>query len=320
MGNDKLKSQRTLKLNGGVSLDLFEGRLGVNVDFYKETSKDLLMDISLPSSTGYDKVKYNLGESSNRGYEIAVSGSVIRTRDWGWTLTATTSHTANKILKISNSLKNVNDANRDDNTSSPKIQLEEGESATSIYAVRSAGIDPASGREIYIKKDGTYTFTFDPKDKVALGNTTPIMQGSLSTGVRWKALTVFVGMSYTFGGDIYNSTRAGKIENISIEENVDRRAFTERWKNVNDYVMYPSVQWPSAGHTERFVERNNELYLSAINISYNLEGDWLKKIGLRRLGLGIGFSDIARLSTVKYERGTSYPYMRGYSFTISPTF
>ena len=84
--------------------------------------------------------------------------------------------------------------------------------------------------------------------------------------------------------------------------------------------MYPSVQWPSAGHTERFVERNNELYLSAINISYNLEGDWLKKIGLRRLGLGIGFSDIARLSTVKYERGTSYPYMRGYSFTISPTF
>ena len=114
--------------------------------------------------------------------------------------------------------------------------------------------------------------------------------------------------------------RAGKIENISIEENVDRRAFTERWKNVNDYVMYPSVQWPSAGHTERFVERNNELYLSAINISYNLEGDWLKKIGLRRLGLGIGFSDIARLSTVKYELGTSYPYMRGYNFTISPTF
>ena len=68
------------------------------------------------------------------------------------------------------------------------------------------------------------------------------------------------------------------------------------------------------------MERNNELHLSAINISYNLEGDWLKKIGLRRLGLGIGFSDIARLSTVKYERGTSYPYMRGYNFTISPTF
>ena len=188
MGNDKLKSQRTLKLNGGVNIDLFEGRLGVNVDFYKEISKDLLMDVATTPSTGYDKVKYNLGESSNRGYEIAVSGTIISTPDWSWTLSATTSHTVNKILKISNSLKNLNDANRDDNTSSPKIQLEEGESATSIYAVRSAGIDPASGREIYIKKDGTYTFTFDPKDKVALGNTTPIMQGALSTGIRWKDL------------------------------------------------------------------------------------------------------------------------------------
>ena len=198
--------------------------------------------------------------------------------------------------------------------------MEEGESSTAIYAVRSAGIDPATGKEIFIKKDGTYTFIYDPKDKVAIGNKIPIMQGGISTGVRWKNLTLFAGLTYTFGGDIYNTTRAGKIENITIENNVDRRAFTERWKSVNDYVMYPNVKEPSTGHTERFVERNNELYLSSINISYNLEGDWLKKIGLRRLGLGIGFSDIARLSTVKYERGTGYPYMRGYNFTISPTF
>ncbi|MDE6451415.1 MAG: SusC/RagA family TonB-linked outer membrane protein, partial [Odoribacter sp.] len=320
MGNSKLKSQRTLKLNGGVSVDLFDGRLGVNVDFYKEISKDLLMDVNLPTSVGYNTVKYNLGESSNRGYEIAVSGQIIRTRDWGWSLSATTSHTVNKILKISNSLKNINEENRDDNTTVPKIQLEEGESATSIYAVRSAGIDPASGSEIFIKKDGSYTFIYDPKDKVALGNTVPKMQGTISTGVRWKDLTVFAGLSYTFGSYIYNTTRSNKIENISIENNVDRRAFTERWKKVDDYVMYPSVKWPTTTHTERFVERNNELYLSSISISYNLERDWLKKIGLRRLGLGIGFSDILRLSTVKYERGTSYPYMRGYNFTISPTF
>ncbi len=320
MGNDKLKSQRTLKLDVGMDVNLFNDRLGVKLDFYKEISKDLLMDVSLPPSIGYDKVKYNLGESANWGYELAIAGTVIRTQDWSWTLNFTTSHTENKIKKISNSLKNINSENRDENTSSPRIQLEEGESSTAIYAVRSAGIDPATGKEIFIKKDGTYTFIYDPKDKVAIGNKIPIMQGGISTGVRWKNLTLFAGLTYTFGGDIYNTTRAGKIENITIENNVDRRAFTERWKSVNDYVMYPNVKEPSTGHTERFVERNNELYLSSINISYNLEGDWLKKIGLRRLGLGIGFSDIARLSTVKYERGTGYPYMRGYNFTISPTF
>lgn len=320
MGNDKLKSQRTLKWNGGVNIELFEGRFGVNVDFYKEASKDLLMAVSLPLSTGYASVMYNLGESVNRGYELSISGQIIHTKDWSWAVGYGTSHTVNKIKKISNSLKNINAENRDRYTSTPRVQLEEGESATAIYAVRSAGIDPATGKEIFIKKDGSYTFTYDPQDKVALGNTLPKLHGTVSTGVRWKNLSVFIGSTFTLGGDIYNSTRASKVENISVENNVDRRAFTERWKQIDDYVMYPNVQKPTTGHTERFVERNNEFNLSSISVSYNMEGKWLKKIGLRRLGLGVGFSDILRIGTVKYERGTSYPYMRGYNFTISPTF
>lgn len=319
MGNSKLKSQRTLKWNGGVSIDLFDGRLGVNVDAYKETSKDLLMDVSLPPSIGYETTKYNLGESSNHGYEIAVTGQIIRTADWGWSVSANTGHTINKILKISNSLKTISDKNRDENFTAPKIQLEEGKSATAIYAVRSAGIDPATGMEILITKDGQYTFKYDPKDKVVLGNSVPKLQGSLSTAIRWKKLSVFVGFSYTLGGDIYNSTRASKIEDIDVQYNVDRRAFTERWKQINDHVLYLAPNQRTV-HSERFVERKNELHFSTLNISYDLEGEWLKKIGLRRLGLGVGFSDIARLSTVKYERGTSYPYMRGYNFMISPTF
>lgn len=154
-----------------------------------------------------------------------------------------------------------------------------------------------------------------------VGNTLPKLQGALSTAIRWKNLSVFAGFSYTLGADIYNTTRATKIESINVEQNVDRRAYTERWNNVNDVVLYLKPEASSAGrHTERFVERRNELYFSTLNISYDMNGGWLKKIGLKRLALGIGFSDIARLSTVKFERGTSYPYMRGYNFTISPTF
>lgn len=321
MGNPMLKSQRTLKWNGGMNLSFLEGRLDVNLDVYKEVSKDLLMAVSLSSSTGYSSVKYNLGESSNHGYELAVVGQVIRTRDWGWSISANTSHTVNKILKISNSLKKQNEENLNDYGSAPKILLEEGKSATALYAVRSAGIDPVSGREIFIDKEGNYTFNYDPQDKVVVGNTLPKLQGALSTAIRWKNLSVFAGFSYTLGADIYNTTRATKIESINVEQNVDRRAYTERWNNVNDVVLYLKPEASSAGrHTERFVERRNELYFSTLNISYDMNGGWLKKIGLKRLALGIGFSDIARLSTVKFERGTSYPYMRGYNFTISPTF
>ena len=73
-------------------------------------------------------------------------------------------------------------------------------------------------------------------------------------------------------------------------------------------------------HSSRFVEKRNELHLSSLNISYNLPVNWVKKLGLKRLAIGVGFSDIFRLSTVKFERGTSYPYMHSYNFMISPTF
>lgn len=73
-------------------------------------------------------------------------------------------------------------------------------------------------------------------------------------------------------------------------------------------------------HSERFVEKKNEVDITSIGVMYDVNPDWVKRIGLKKLVLGVQLSDIGRISTVKYERGTSYPYMRGFNFTISPTF
>lgn len=321
MGNPDLRSQRTLKFNGGLSIGILKNRFSLNADYYKEVSKDLLLTVSLPPSVSTKKISSNIGESSNYGYEIALSGQIIKTQDWMWQLSANTHHTVNKILKISNALKNQNEKKRVSEEANPKILLEEGASSTALWVVRSAGIDPATGREIFIDKNGNYTFNYNAQDKVVVGNTNPKLEGSISTSLRWRKLSLYAGFSYTFGGDIYNITRAEKIENINVDINVDRRAFTERWNRPGDLVLYLKPGESSVGrHTERFVERKNELYFSTLNISYDLTTAWLNKIGIKRLALGVGFNDIGRLSTVKYERGVGYPYMRGYNFTISPTF
>ena len=322
MGNDQLKAQRTLTWNGGVGISLFDGRVDVNLDGYKQISKDLLLSISLPPSAGISSTMANLGESENWGIEWSVSGQIIKKTDMFWRITLNGSKTRNKITKISSSLKRQNSENRDEVTlSSPKFQYEEGESQDAIYAVRSKGIDPATGQEIFIKKDGTYTFKFDPQDKVAVGISVPKMQGSIMSSFAWKSVSVNMALSYTWGGDIYNSTRAAKIENIDYRVNVDKRAFTERWKKAGDVVDYiridPNMPY---NHSERFVERQNELYLSSLGINYDVNPSWVRRIGLKKLMVGVTFSDVLRLSTVKYERGTSYPYMRGFNFTISPTF
>jgi len=322
MGNDRLKWQTTVKYNLGATVEMFGGRLSANFDIYKEDTKDLLLSISTPPSIGVNNVMDNLGETGNWGYEWSVSGLLVRTNDLYWRLGISGHHTENKLKKISNSMKRQNDsAMKETGVAAPKLQLEEGESASAIYAVPSLGIDPATGQEIFIKKDGSYTFSYDVKDKVALGNTIPYLEGAMTTSVGYKGFSISAAMSFTFGGDIYNATRASKVERINPQENVDVRAFTERWKKPGDVVHYTALtDTKTYVHTQRFIEKKNEVALSSLNISYEFKREWVKKIGLNKLRIGIGFSDVLRISTVKYERGTTYPYSKGYNFTISPTF
>lgn len=324
MGNKELKAQRTQSLNSGITLAVLDERLEVGFDYYKTLTKDMLLPIELPPSTGSETTYANFGESENWGYELSVSVVAIKKDDLYLRLSANTHHTVNKIKKLNNTLKQMNESNRDStNFSSPKIQFEEGESQDAIYAVRSKGIDPANGQEIFITRNGAWTYECDPKDKVALGTKVPKLEGTMSAFFSWKRLSVSASFSYTLGGYIYNDTRAAQVENIDYKRNVDRRAFTERWHQPGDIVKYVKVDGKrSTGfvHSQRFVEKRNELQLATLGFTYDFNPEWVRHIGLKRLSVGVTFKDVFRISTVKFERGTSYPYMRGFNFSISPTF
>lgn len=334
MANEKLKASRTIEWNFGVQLSLLKERLQLDMNFYKKTTKDMLLPIAYPLSVGVESLNSNLGEQENKGYDWSLSGVIIRNKDFRWRVTLNGQHNRDKIKKISNLLKYQNDKNRDQmydeelmgqnilRPVAPKIQFEENESSSAIYVVPSKGIDPATGREILVKKDGSLTFTYDPNDKVAMGNTIAKLEFALSTSFSWKGFSMYAGMNITCGGWLYNSTRASKVEGIDITGNVDRRAFTERWHHVDDKVYYIGYDrnFPGGHQTERFLEKRNEFYLSTLGFSYEFKPEWVRHIYLKRLSIGVTFSDVLRLSTVKFERGTSYPYMRGFNFTISPTF
>ena len=126
-----------------------------------------------------------------------------------------------------------------------------------------------------------------------------------------------------FGGDTYNKTLWEKVEDIDPRYNVDERAFTDRWKNPGDLSRYLAIKErrsTTPHNSERFVERLNELWLSSATLTYEFQPKFLKRLGFKRLAVGVGVSDIVRFSTVKYERGTSYPYCRTINLTIRPTF
>lgn len=331
MANPDLKWQTTKKFNVGITSSFLGDRLNVNLDVYNEKTIDMLIDRSLPPSSGTTSVKANLGSQTSNGIEFSVWGKIIRTKDWEWTLSVNGLHSKTTINNISEAMKRMNEQNATGYTdgsvsvasSSPLFQYREGESPTAIYAVRSAGIDPATGREIFIKQDGSYTYTYDTKDQVACGDTNPVMQGSLSSMLQYKNFSLTASFQYRFGGKMYNSTRALKVENINPRQNCDVRAFTDRWTKPGDvkpYIDIANATGNTSVYTDRFVEKDNELWLSSLYLQYNVPVTFLRKIHVQKLYVGIGTEDLFRITSAKYERGTSYPYSRSVNMSASLTF
>lgn len=324
MSNPDLKWQATKKMNVGLTSSFFSNRLDINLDVYREKTSNMLIDLSLPPSSGATAVKSNLGSQTSNGIEFSVWGKIIKTTDWEWNLSVNGLHAKTTINDISEALKRKNEENAQ-NTSSvaPLIQFREGESPTAIYAVRSAGVDPASGKEIFIRKDGSYTYTYDANDQVAVGDRNPDWQGSISSLLRYRQFSLSANLSYRFGGNLYNTTRVQKIENINPRYNCDERAFTERWKQPGDLVPYLNISTTggrSYVYSDRFVEKDNELWLSNIFLQYDVPTEWLSALHLQKLYVGIGMEDLFRLTAAKYERGTSYPYSRSINMSVSVTF
>lgn len=324
MANPDLTWQTTKKLNIGLTSSLFNDRLNINADWYRENTTDMLCDVSLPPSSGAASVKSNLGSQRSWGIEFNVWGKIIQTRDWTWNLSVNGLHAKSKILEISDALKRFNQESAAINTgTAPRIQYHENESPTAIYAVRSAGIDPATGKEIFIRKDGSYTYDYDPLDQVACGDTNPKLQGTFSSFLQWKNLSLNLNFSYRFGGDMYNSTRMSKVENVDPKRNVDLRAFTDRWKQPGDVAQYLAIKTDGGRtytYTDRFVERDNELWLSAVTLQYNVPQSWVTRYGLQRLYISAGAEDLFRITSAKYERGTAYPFSRNVNLSLSLTF
>lgn len=325
IGNPELGWQKTGQLNIGLELGMFENRLKVNVDWYNKLTDDMLADITLPLAGGFGSYKANIGKVLNRGLEVSLNAYLIRDteREIFWSVGGTVLYNKNQIKEISNSLEFLNDELLAKDISNPSFLFKEGQSMNTIFAVRSLGIDPANGREIYLKADGhTRTYDWDAKDKVVCGVTDPKAWGNFNTMFRYKGWTFNAVFSYRWGGQMYNSTLANKVENIHPINNADKRVFYDRWKNPGDHAKYKGVtDFSTTQATTRFVADENTLECGSISLGYEWTSEWLKKnLSISYLSLTGYGEDIFRISSIKQERGTNYPFARKFSLSLSVRF
>lgn len=324
MGNSDLGWQKTHQLNVGIELDLFRGRVHLNADFYRKMTDDLLSDITLPSSSGFDTYKANVGKVMNRGVELNLNAYLIRDteRELFWSLGGTLAHNKNEIKKISNSLQFLNKTMLKEDSTNPSFLYEEGQSMNTIFVVQSRGIDPSNGQEIFVKRDGTLTYTWDAADKIPYGISEPKIWGNLNTMLRYKGFNFNAVFGYRYGGQMYNSTLVNKVENILPYENADRRAYYDRWKNPGENARYKGVRdFSTTKASTRFVMDENTLECRSLSLGYEWQTEWLKRnLNISYLSLTGYTEDVFRISTIKQERGLSYPFARKFSLSLMVRF
>ena len=324
LGNPDLGWQKTGQVNAGLDFSLWHGTINLNVDFYNKLTNDMLSDITLPLSAGFGSYKANIGKVQNRGVEVSLNAYLFRNtaRDIYWSVGGTLAHNKNTVKEISNSLEFLNEELLKKDGRNPSFLFREGESMNTIFAVRSLGIDPSNGQEVYLKRDGTRTYKWDAKDKVACGINEPKVWGNLNTMFRWQGLTLNAVFGYRLGGQTYNSTLAGKVENILPNDNADKRVLYGRWRKPGDAAQFKGIRdFSTTNATTRFVMKENTFECYSVSLGYEWVSEWLKRnLAISYLSLTTYGENLFRISTVKQERGIEYPYARNFSLSLTARF
>ena len=321
IGNPDLRWERTLTSNVGIDLTMFKGRWDLTFDAYVKNTDDLLVNVTKAPSVGVTTARENLGAIENKGVELRTRVMPIKNKNLQWSISATYAYNKSKIKQISNALMSKNEENRNAKGTAPLPIYEEGGSLTALKVVPSAGIDPATGREIYIKRDGTYTFDYDARDKVTFGDEAPWAQGSLSSYLTYKQWSASASFGYSLGGLVYNQTLATRVEGADPKYNADERVFNDRWKQPGDYAKYRNIaDYSTPQQTSRFVQVNNYLTLQSLSVAYDFTPWQIRKLGLTRLRLELLTNDLFYLSSIKRERGLDYPYARSVEMSVRFSF
>ncbi len=324
LGNPNLEWQKTMQTNLGLDFTLFKNKFSGYVNVFRKYTEPLIVMADLPASTGLSNYPLNVGHQDNRGVEANLRYSIIykpRQR-FIWSVSVNGIYQKAEYGGFNNSLAALN-KQMQDNKSFQRFR--DGYSPNDLWAVPSLGIDPATGREMFLKKDGQFTFDWDANDIVRVGNSRPLLQGTFGSNLSYKGFSFGFLASYKWKGDVFNNAMFNRVENISYNSlmfNQDKRALYDRWKKPGDITQFKAIgNTVSTPISSRFLQEESTVQFESVNASYDfVEQRWLKKAGMTNLRLTAYMNNVWRLSTVRRERGIDYPFSRQVAFSISTTF
>lgn len=328
IANDKLKWETTEQYDFGLDLGFFDGRLNFTMDYYIKNTRDLLLNADVSATSGYTSAMLNIGRLQNKGFELTIESTNIKTKDFAWTSNFNIAFNSNEIVAL-NSNQNfmqsfVSWDNQYKNT--PAYISSVGEAAGRMYGFIYDGTYKYEDFDILIDENGKTTYKLkpgipyysldqqpgDPKykdiagndgkitdeDRTVIGNGQPVHTGGFVNNFTYKNWDLNVFLQWSYGNDILNANRL-EFENPSSKKNKNQFAtYTDRWTPENPYSDMPRAQAKgSQVYSSYYVEDGSYLKLKNISLGYTFHKKMLKPVGISSLRLYLSAENIATLTS-----------------------
>ncbi len=277
--NPDLSWETVRSLNIGFEYAMLNNRLSGSVEFYNNTTLNMLLDAQLSRTTGFASRTQNVGRMSNTGIEIDITGTVLKMNDFSWTANANFTYNKNEIKQLVGG----------DEIVQGNTILKVGYPYGTNYVVPYAGVNPANGDPLYYKKDGTLTNQYSTDDLVPYGTRFAPRFGGFTNTFSYKGIDLSIFFSWVQGNKVYNNDRTNVENPTYYADNLDRNML-RAWKQPGDITDVPRVQTAGTpvakafqAQTTRFVEDGSFLRLRNVMLSYNLPAKWTSRVKLRNV-------------------------------------
>ncbi|HNP06951.1 MAG TPA: TonB-dependent receptor [Cyclobacteriaceae bacterium] len=272
--NPNLKWETTYQFNIGFDLAIIQNKVNVSLDYYNKQTKDLLLAVPVPLTTGYSTLFQNYGEMENKGLELAINATPVNTPNLRWDVNFNISGNRNKVTKIP---APFNQFTRD------YVRVEEGFPLFSFYVHEQLGVDPQTGNIIWNTGDDE---TFQAStDRFIGGNAQPDFVGGLTNTLNWKNFDFTALLQFSYGNSILNYNRyffehGGERTTGYSSQQLDR------WQQPGDITDIPrmsNVNYNTSFRPSRHVEDGSYLRMKNISLGYTVPTSIASKAGMSRL-------------------------------------
>ena len=281
LANRELSWETQTTINFGVDYILIGGRISGSVDVYRRRSTDLLLNRTLPQTSGYASISENVGELDNRGIEIAIQSTNIDAGGFRWTTNFNIAFQDQKLLSLFEGEENIGAA------------TQVGQPLNLWYNFDYAGVNPATGRPMYYDRNGELTYLpttgstigDENDDRRILGNTNSDFFGGITNTVQYKGFTLDVLFQFDYGKDGRDGTGNFSYDPYESRLNLYSQLQDLVWRQPGDITSFPrpNIAAELGGRTigtPRLLQDLSYIRLKQVTLSYDLPLNWLSALNL----------------------------------------